>query len=88
MVCGLALHFGTAYPCIHRETVAPEFISPVDLLPAHSKFHDLTSLHQYPTHQDQQSYQGFPTLAQFNAMVNNYLGLLSVKKQGKALLTQ
>jgi hypothetical protein len=39
-------------------------------------------------HQGGQSFQGFPTLAQFNAMVDDYLGSLSIKKQAKALLTQ
>jgi hypothetical protein len=39
-------------------------------------------------HQGGQSVQGFPTLAQFNAMVDDYLGSLSIKKQAKALLTQ
>ena len=47
---------------------------------------DLTAL--YPIHQTQTSYQGFPTVDQFNDMVNEYLGSLSVKKQAKALLTQ
>jgi hypothetical protein len=47
---------------------------------------DLAAL--YPVHQTQASYQGFPTAAQFNDMVNDYLGSLSVKKQAKALLTQ
>jgi len=42
----------------------------------------------YPVHQPQESYQGFPTAAQFNAMVDEYLGSLSPKKQAKALLTQ
>jgi hypothetical protein len=42
----------------------------------------------YPIHQPQESYQGFPTAAQFNAMVDEYLGSLSPKKQAKALLTQ
>ena len=47
---------------------------------------DLAAL--YPVHQPQASYQGFPTAAQFNDMVNDYLGSLSPKKQAKALLTQ
>ena len=47
---------------------------------------DLAAL--YPVHQPQASYQGFPTAAQFNDMVNDYLGSLSPKKQVKALLTQ
>lgn len=47
---------------------------------------DLTAL--YPIHQTQISYQGFPTIEQYNDMVNEYLGSLSVKKQAKALLTQ
>ena len=47
---------------------------------------DLAAL--YPIHQPQASYQGFPTAAQFNDMVNDYLGSLSPKKQAKALLTQ
>jgi hypothetical protein len=48
---------------------------------------DLSAL-QYPIHQSQASYAGFPTAAQFNAMVDEYLSSLSVKKQAKALLTQ
>ena len=48
---------------------------------------DLAAL-QYPIHQPQASYAGFPTAAQFNAMVDEYLSSLSVKKQAKALLTQ
>jgi hypothetical protein len=47
---------------------------------------DLAAL--YPVHQTQASYQGFPTAAQFNDMVNEYLSALSPKKQAKALLTQ
>lgn len=47
---------------------------------------DLSAL--YPIHQTQTSYQGFPTAAQFNDMVNEYLGSLSIKKRAKALLTQ
>jgi hypothetical protein len=47
---------------------------------------DLSAL--YPIQQPQASYQGFPSAAQFNDMVNDYLGSLSVKKQAKALLTQ
>jgi hypothetical protein len=49
---------------------------------------DLAAL--YPVHQPQSqaSYQGFPTAAQFDEMVNDYIGSLSVKKQAKALLTQ
>ena len=42
----------------------------------------------YPVHQAQESYQGFPSADQFNAMVDEYLGSLSPKKQAKALLTQ
>src|SRR5271170_2382017 len=45
---------------------------------------DLSAL--YPVHQA--SYQGFPTAAQFNEMVHEYLSSLSPKKQAKALLTQ
>jgi hypothetical protein len=48
---------------------------------------DLSAL-QYPIHQPQVSYAGFPTSAQFNLMVDEYLSSLSVKKQAKALLTQ
>ena len=48
---------------------------------------DLSAL-QYPIHQPQASYAGFPTAAQFNGMVDEYLSSLSVKKQAKALLTQ
>ena len=48
---------------------------------------DLAAL-QYPIHQPQVSYAGFPTSAQFNVMVDEYLSSLSVKKQAKALLTQ
>jgi hypothetical protein len=48
---------------------------------------DLSAL-QFPIHQPQTNYAGFPTVAQFNAMVDDYLGSLSVKKQAKALLTQ
>lgn len=48
---------------------------------------DLSAL-QYPIHQPQVSYAGFPTSAQFNVMVDEYLSSLSVKKQAKALLTQ
>jgi len=48
---------------------------------------DLSAL-QYPIHQTQSNYPGFPTAAQFNAMMDDYLGSLSVKKQAKALLTQ
>lgn len=47
---------------------------------------DLSAL--YPVHQSQASYQGFPTSAQFNEMVHEYLSSLSPKKQAKALLTQ
>ena len=48
---------------------------------------DLSAL-QFPIHQPQTNYAGFPTAEQFNAMVDDYLGSLSVKKQAKALLTQ
>ena len=48
---------------------------------------DLEAL-QYPMHQTQASYAGFPTAAQFNGMVDEYLSSLSIKKQTKALLTQ
>jgi hypothetical protein len=43
---------------------------------------------QFPLHQTQTNYQGFPTAAEFQAMVDEYLNSLSVKKQTKALLTQ
>jgi hypothetical protein len=48
---------------------------------------DLSAL-QYPLQQAQPSYQGFPTAAQFNGMLDEYLSSLSPKKQAKALLTQ
>jgi hypothetical protein len=50
---------------------------------------DLSALQNYSAMQPTQaSYQGFPTAAQFNAMMDEYLGSLSPKKQAKALLTQ
>ena len=48
---------------------------------------DLSAL-QFPIHQPQTNYAGFPTVESFNGMVDDYLGSLSVKKQAKALLTQ
>lgn len=44
----------------------------------------------YPIQQPivQGSYEGFPTAAQFEEIVNEYVGSLNVKKQAKALLTQ
>ena len=47
---------------------------------------DLAAL--YPVYQPQESYSGFPTAAQFNSMLGEYLSSLSPKKQAKALLTQ
>ena len=44
--------------------------------------------HAYPLQPQQPSYQGFPSAAQFNAMMDEYLMSLSPKKQAKALLTQ
>jgi hypothetical protein len=49
---------------------------------------DLSALQNYPLQPTQASYQGFPTAAQFNAMMDEYLMSLSPKKQAKALLTQ
>jgi hypothetical protein len=50
---------------------------------------DLSALQNYSAMQSTQaSYQGFPTAAQFNAMMDEYLNSLSPKKQAKALLTQ
>lgn len=48
---------------------------------------DLSAL-QFPLQQTQPSYAGFPTLDQFNGMLDEYLSSLSPKKQAKALLTQ
>jgi hypothetical protein len=50
---------------------------------------DMSALYSITQAQPQpSSYQGYPTAAQFEEMVNDYLGSLSVKKQTKALLPQ
>lgn len=49
---------------------------------------DLAALQYSIQSQTQASYAGFPSAAQFDAMVDEYLASLSVKKRDKALLTQ